>query len=116
MRHLRLVIHRLWVDELELPVRFATLVAVERDPNPGTDPDWEVVADLLDGFGGELGHVDVELLCIVGADGEGHLVLGELAGRAVVVRFDERTLVLRGDGPLNGLDPASLEPGSGGVT
>lgn len=109
VRHVRLVIHRLRLDDVEVGVRFATLVAADRggDGSPD-DLDWEVVADLLPGFDGTLGGTEVEMLCIVGADPDGHLVLGELAGHAIVVRVTDRMLVLRGDGALHGLDPATL--------
>ena len=112
MQHARLVVHRLHFDGQELPVRLATLVAVRRDESAAGDGggvDWEVVADGVEPYGGELGRYHVEMLCIVGADPEGHLILGELEGDAVVVRFVERTVVLRGDGPLTGLTPDMFE-------
>ena len=108
MQHARLVIHRLELDGIEVPLRFGTLVAVARTDadGPATDRiDWEVVADGLDEYGGQLQRHHVELLCITGVDADGHLVLGELEGDAIVVRFVERTVVLRGDGPLTGLTP-----------
>ncbi|UDY36907.1 hypothetical protein [Dermatobacter hominis] len=112
MQHARLVIHRLHLDGVELPLRFGTLVAVARtdDDGPATDRiDWEIVADGVEQYRGELQRHHVELLCITGADDEGHLVLGELEGDAIVVRFVERTVVLRGDGPLTGLTPEVFE-------
>ena len=108
MQHARLVIHRLHLDGAEVPVRFGTLVAVSRvdEDGPATDLiDWEVVADGVEEYAGELQRHHVELLCITGADADGHLILGEFEGDAVVVRFVERTVVLRGDGPLLGLTP-----------
>lgn len=99
--HTRFVIHRLEVDGVDLPLRFATVVAVVRAETEQVD--WEVVAECIDPVGTELGRCRVELLCITGADDDGHLILGEFSGDAVVVRFLERTLVLRGDGPLSGL-------------
>ncbi len=99
--HARLVIHRLDVDGVDLPVRFGTVVAVARAEAGGID--WEVVADCVHPIERGLGRCRVEMLCITGADDEGHLVLGELSGDAVVVRYVDRTLVLRGDGPLEGL-------------
>ncbi len=123
MRHARLVIHRLHLDGTELPIRFGTVVAVARDdapqstaPNVGTDNDsgdtdghgsngvdWEVVADGMEDYEGAMQRHHVEALCIIGANDDGHLVLGELSGDAVVVRYVERTVVLRGDGPLLGV-------------
>lgn len=103
------------LDGTEVPLRFGTLVVVSRD---GIEPDssgeaaavdWEVVADGLDDYAGELKRHRVELLCITHANEDGQLVLGELSGDAVVVRFVERTVVLRGDGPLSGFSPALFE-------
>ena len=99
--HARLVIHRFEVDGVDIPVRFATLVAVARAETEQID--WEVVADCVQPVTRELGRCSVEMLCITGATEAGHLTLGELSGEAVVVRFMDRTLVLRGDGPLAGL-------------
>ena len=99
--HTRLVIHRLDLDGADVAVRFATLVAVARAE---TDQiDWEVVADCVRPVEQELGRCAVEMLCITGATQDGDLTLGEFSGDAVVVRFMDRTLVLRGDGPLAGL-------------
>jgi hypothetical protein len=110
VRHARLVIHRLHLDGVEVPLRFGTLVAVDRsDDGTGIgsdDLDWEVVAEAVDEYSGELRRHHVELLCITGANAEGHLVLGEFVGDAFVVRFVDRAVVLRGDGPLTGLTPA----------
>ena len=108
MRHARLVIHRLHLDGTELPIRFGTVVAVARDDaHPPTTANagvyWEVVADGMDDYEGAMQRHHVEALCIIGANDDGHLVLGELSGDAVVVRYVERTVVLRGDGPLLGL-------------
>ena len=129
MQHARLVIHRLHIDGVEMPVRLATLVAVRRHDDTvaadgpvstvddgGDDRaeaegarddgiDWEVVADGVHDMAHELGRRHVEMLCITGADAEGHLILGELSGDAIMVRFVDRTVVLRGDGPLAGLTP-----------
>ena len=105
--HARLVVHRLEVDGVDVPVRFATVVAVARAETEQVD--WEVVADCVAPVGNDLGRCRVEMLCITGADPEGHLVLGELSGDAIVVRFVDRTLVLRGDGPLAGLTIDQLQ-------
>jgi len=111
-----------------MPIRFGTVVAVERDhaqgsiapDSDGTDwdgsddidwdgVDWEVVADGVADYEGGMQRHRVEALCITGADADGHLVLGELSGDAVVVRYVERTVVLRGDGPLIGLTREMLQ-------
>lgn len=125
MRHARLVIHRLCLDDVAVRVRFGTLVAVARDqqrsadigdtsidPTDGTgvdvDGDWEIVAQLVEEFGGGLGRVGVEALCITGTEPSGAPVLSTLSGIAAVVRFVDRSIVLRGDGPLDGLDQRLL--------
>ena len=71
-----------------MPVRLATLVVVDRG---AATVDWEVVAEGL------------------AANQLGQLLLGELCGEAIVVRFVGATVVLRGDGPLRGLSDAVLE-------
>jgi len=121
VRHARLVIHRIHLDGTEVPIRFATLVAVERaadgaslTPNTGSaevpgDIDWEVVADGVADYEGAMERHRVEALCITGADDDGHLILTELTGDAVVVRYVERTVVLRGDGPLQGFTPEMFQ-------
>ncbi|HMV73097.1 MAG TPA: hypothetical protein PKB00_00860 [Microthrixaceae bacterium] len=100
------MIHRLHLDDVEMPVRLATLVVVDRG---AATVDWEVVAEGLADFTGELGRIRVEMLCITGANESGQLLLGELCGEAIVVRFVGATVVLRGDGPLHGLSDAVLE-------
>lgn len=126
MRHARLVIHRLHLDGIEMPIRFGTVVAVARDdgrepltpgaPADGLDRfdgldhvDWEVVADGVSDYEGNMERHHVEVLCITGANDEGRLLLGDLSGDAVVVRYVERTVVLRGDGPLQGLTPQMFQ-------
>ncbi len=101
MLHARLNVHRLHLDGAELPLRHATLVAVARAES--RDVDWEVVADRVHDGSIEMGRHHLDMLCITGADPEGHLVLGEFDGHAVVVRVVDRTVVFRGDGPLAGL-------------
>ncbi len=101
MRHTKLPVHRLHIDGVELGLRLGTLVAIEREV---TDQiEWEIVAEGMEEYAGELTRCHVEVLCITGTDPAGHLVLSELAGDAIVVRFTRRTVVLRGDGPLSGL-------------
>jgi hypothetical protein len=99
--HAHLVVHRLHVDGAEIDLRHATLVAVARAETARID--WEVVADAVAATPLDLGHHELEMLCITGADADGHLVLAELSGTAVLVRAVERTFVLRGDGDLAGL-------------
>ena len=99
--HARLVIHRLLIDGGEVPVKFATVVAVARAESGQTD--WEVVAECMAEVSSELGRCRLDMVCITGAAEDGALQFSDLSGEAVVVRFVDRTIVLRGDGPLDGL-------------
>lgn len=104
--HTRLVVHRLVVDGDELPLRFATVVAVARAES--AQLDWEVVAEGSTDASVEHGRHRLGMTCITGAEADGRLTFGELSGDAVVVRVVGRTVVLRGDGRLEGLDVAQL--------
>jgi hypothetical protein len=99
--HARLVVHHLEVDDAAVPVRFATLVAVARAES--AQLDWEVVAECLGGPGITHGRHRLELTCITGAEPDGSLRFADLSGDAIVVRVVDTTLVVRGDGPLEGL-------------
>jgi hypothetical protein len=105
--HTRLVVHRLELDGAEVALRHGTLVAVARAETHRTD--WEVVADCVQESTLGLGRVAVEMLCITGARDDGDLLLGVFTGEAVVVRVVDRTIVLRGDGPLEGLGIDQLQ-------
>jgi hypothetical protein len=103
MRHARLLVHRLFLDGSEMRVRHGTVQLVERDPG---SLDWEVVADSDRDVVMDMGRVDVEMVVVAGAERDGSVVLRDLRGAAAVVRFVGSTLVLRGDGPLEGADVA----------
>lgn len=106
VRHARLLIHRCVIDGDELTVRLATLMVVRRE---GSDAlDWEVVAEATAEVATELGRNRLGLLVISGADEHGTVDLSEVCGDAVVVRFVDRSVVWRGDGPLEGFDDAWL--------
>ena len=102
-----MVLHRLELDGSEVRVRLATLVAVARAETP--DTDWEVIAECVERPPVGPGRVAVDMVCVTGADPGGHPVLGRYSGPAVVVRIIDRTLVLRGDGPLAGLTVDQLQ-------
>jgi hypothetical protein len=126
VRHARLVIHRCFFDGDELTVRLATLVAVHRQVDPADDPppttstaatgssgvaaslDWEVVAEATAEVETELGRARLDLVVISGADEHGNIEFSEVRGDAVVVRYLDRSVVWRGDGPLEGFDDAWL--------
>ena len=106
MRHARLVVHRLLVEGVEVPVRFATLMVVAREESDR--PDWEVVAESTTEVSFDLRRHGLAITAVTGADDDGRLELSELAGDGAVVRFVDNTVVFRGDGPLDGLDEAWL--------
>jgi hypothetical protein len=105
--HARLVIHQLVIDGREVPVKFATVVAVARAESEQTD--WEVVAECMAEVSSGLGRCRLDMVCITGATEDGALEFSDLSGEAVVVRFVDRTIVLRGDGPLDGLSIDQLQ-------
>lgn len=106
MLHTRLVVHRLDIDGVELRLRFATVVAVARAES--SQIDWEVVADGVEVPDVDHGRHRLDMVCVTGADADGTVETSELAGDAVVVRIVDRTVVLRGDGPLDGLSLSEL--------
>jgi predicted HAD superfamily phosphohydrolase len=106
MEHARLLVHRCVVDDVEVPVRLATLVVVRRE---GQDAlDWEVVAETVDDTAPRLGRNELALTVVTGVDAGGAVELAEVRGEAQVVRFVERSVVWRGDAPLLGFEDAWL--------
>jgi hypothetical protein len=99
------VIHRLLIDGAELVVRYGTVIVVERD---GGRLDWEVVAETTDEVALDPGVRGVELLVVSGATDDARVQFADLMGDAVLVRATGRTVVLRGDGSLEGFDPNLL--------
>lgn len=106
MRHARLVIHRLQVEDEVVPVRFSTLVVVAQDASDGVD--WEVVAESTAPVVFDMRRHHLQMVAVTGADGSGALEFGSVAGDAVVVRFVDNTVVFRGDGDLEGFDQSWL--------
>src|SRR6476469_2410746 len=94
VRHVQLVIHRLWVDGMELPLRLSTIVVVDRDES--VQLDWEVVAESTVPITLDLHRAHLAMSVIVGADPDGVLAYEELRGEAIIVRFVETTVVMRG--------------------
>ena len=92
MQHRRFDVALLAVDRRPIPLKAAYLLAVRRD---GADLlDWECLAYGLEA--GELprGRYRVDITTL-----DGRVLVGE----AIVVRSQEGSHVLRGDGPLDGL-------------
>lgn len=106
MEHARLLVHRCVVDGSEVPVRLATLVVVRREEHGALD--WEVVAETARDARPELGRNELALTVVSGAGDTGAVELSELCGEAQVVRYVDRSVVWRGDGPLLGFDPTWL--------
>lgn len=106
MLHTRLVVHRLDIDGVELRLRFATIVAVARAES--AQIDWEVVADGVEVPEVSHGRHRLDMVCISGASEDGTLEMSDISGEAVLVRIVDRTVVLRGDGPLSGLSVSEL--------
>ena len=94
------------VDDVEIPVRLASVVVVQRDES--TQLDWEVVAESTEPIGLELHRAHLHMTVITGADADAVLAFADLDGPAAVVRFVETTVVFRGDGDLEGFDAALL--------
>ena len=101
VRHSRLVIHRLLVDGAELVVRFGTLAVVERD---GGVLDWEIVARTTEEVVLDIGLHAVELLVVSGTSEDARVQFADMTGDAVLVRVVGPTVVLRGEGALDGFD------------
>ena len=101
MLHTRLVVHRLSIDDVDIDLRFATLVAALRAES--AQLDWEVVADATAALDVLPGRHRLVMVCVTGADDDGALQFADMEGDAILVRVVERSAVLRGDGPLTGL-------------
>lgn len=106
MRHAKLIIHRLHIDDTEVAVSLATFMAVRREASPGLD--WEVIAKTVGTTQPQLESNQLSLVVVSGADESGAPVLSELTGPAVVVRYVEDTVVWRGNGALLGFKESWL--------
>jgi hypothetical protein len=106
VRHTKLIVHQLHVDDDEVAVSLATLMAVRREATPALD--WEVVAKTVGATEPRLTSNLLRLVVVSGADESGAPTLSELAGPAVVVRYVEDVVVWRGDGALLGFEDAWL--------
>jgi len=112
MRHASRIIERLAIGPRDLPLVHATLMVVGRD---GPTLDWEVVANTIESEPVAHDRHDLVLRVLDGVTDHGRLVMATFSGTAVLVRTVDRTMVFRGDGPLDGFDPAGLiNPEAGG--
>lgn len=105
MRHTSHVVERLMLDGRDLPLEHGTVVIVARDSG---QLDWEVVAQTIELEPVARTRHEVALRVLDGVDESGRLVFRTLTGPAVFVRAVDRTVVLRGDGELDGVDRDQL--------
>ncbi len=98
VRHRRFDLAALAVERVPVPLVLASLVVAR--PDGADDLQWEVVARAIDAAPFAEGRYLVDLTTLEGR---------YLRGEAVLVRSVEGTHVLRGDGPLHGLDPGELD-------
>jgi len=97
VRHRRFDVATLAVEHVPVVLRVAHLLVAEREG--GARLDWECVATALDATPIAPGRYRVDLTTLEGR------VLG---GPAILVRSIEGTHVLRGDGPLDGIEADEL--------
>lgn len=97
MRHARFDVAHLAVEQVPVALKAAYLLVAEQE---GTDVlQWECLAYALDPAPLPQGRYRVDLTTFDGR---------VLAGPAVLVRSVDGAHVLRGDGPLEGVDPGEL--------
>jgi hypothetical protein len=106
MLHRRYLILRLDVGGQTVPLRHADLVVAARAESGQLD--WEVVAHATDEMSVARKTHELRMDCVTGETDDGEPVVDRLSGPAFLVRNVERALVFRGDGPLDGVDVASL--------
>ena len=97
MRHARFDVATLAVEDVPVPLKAAYLLVAATDD--GVDPQWECIAYALDPTPLQQRRYRVR---IVALDGR------ELSGDAALVRSVDGAHVLRGAGPLAGIDPGEL--------
>ena len=97
MRHARFDVAYLSIEQVNLPLKAAYLLVADTDD--AVDPQWELLAYALDEapLGQRTYRIDLTTL-----DGR---VMG---GDAFLVRSVDGVHVLRGAGPLDGVDPTEL--------
>jgi len=105
--HTSLLVERLTLGDRDLPLDHASVVVVARAES--TELDWEVVAHTREPEPVARGTHGVGLRCVIAVAEEENptdlrLEAVDLRGPAFLVRSIERTLVLRGTGPLDGFD------------
>ena len=97
MRHRRFDVATLAIEQVPVPLRAAYLLVVAHDEQDGLE--WECLAYALDRAPFPQGRHRVDLTTLDGR------VLG---GPAILVRSVDGAHVLRGDGPLEGVELAEL--------
>ena len=97
MRHVRFDLATVVIEGVPVLLKAAYLLVVEADDGP--HPHWEVLAYALDTAPIDKARYRVALTTLDGR---------ELTGDAVLVRSVEGAHVLRGDGPLDGVEDHEL--------
>lgn len=109
MRHVQLTVATISLGPRALPLRHGTLQVVERIGGIADGSlDWEVVLHTIDHEPVANDVHPLTMSVITGADENGRLVQHDLGGAAMFVRNVDRTVVFRGNGPLDGFDTAFL--------
>ena len=99
MRHVRFDVATLAVEQVDVPLKAAYLLVAEQVGSD--DLQWECVAYGLASAPIARGRYRVDIATLEGR---------QLAGDAVLVRSIEGAHVLRGDGRLDGVTAADLDP------
>lgn len=97
VRHARFDVAHLSVEEVDLPLKAAYLLVADTDD--AVDPQWELLAYALDGAPLRQRTYRIDLTTLDGR---------ALGGDAFLVRSVDGVHVLRGAGPLEGVDPTEL--------
>ena len=97
MRHARFDVAYLSLEQVNLPLKAAYLLVADTDD--AVDPQWELLAYGIDAAPLEQRTYRVELSTLAGR---------RMGGDAFLVRSVDGAHVLRGAGPLDGVDPTEL--------
>ena len=97
MRHVRFDLASLTVEGIPMTLKAAYLLVVEADDGP--HPHWELLAYALDAMPLEQRGYRIDMVTLEGRT---------LSGDAVLVRSVEGAHVLRGSGPIDGIEASEL--------
>lgn len=97
MRHARFDVASLSIEQVNLPLKAAYLLVAETDD--AVDPQWELLAYALDDAPLQQRTYRVDLTTLDGRT---------MGGEAFLVRSVDGAHVLRGAGPIEGVNPTEL--------